>query len=292
MSDQRYFGEINKYPVNSMFISRRDLHIAGVHKPLQAGISGTEEEGADSVVLSGGYDDTDYGTTIIYTGHGGRDGAGKIIANQSLTRQNLALAVSKEKGLPIRVVRGAGLKSKYAPASGYRYDGLYLVEDYWQDQAGEFKVFRFKLVKLSAEIILESKVEEPRLTGQVSGVSAPRQKFQAIRILRDTRKSLEIKKFYDYVCQVCSIRLEGPAGPYAEAAHIKPLGYPHNGPDDQDNLLCLCPNHHILFDLNAFTITDDFSLIGIEGKLLVKSGHSINSEYLAYRRLHYSLNND
>jgi hypothetical protein len=33
-----------------------------------------------------------------------------------------------------------------------------------------------------------------------------------------------------------------------EAAHIRPLGAPHNGPDTLDNTLCLCPNHHVLFD--------------------------------------------
>jgi hypothetical protein len=33
-----------------------------------------------------------------------------------------------------------------------------------------------------------------------------------------------------------------------EAAHIRPLGAPHNGPDTWDNTLCLCPNHHVPFD--------------------------------------------
>ena len=33
-----------------------------------------------------------------------------------------------------------------------------------------------------------------------------------------------------------------------EAAHIRPLGAPHNGPDTLDNTLCLCPNHHVPFD--------------------------------------------
>ena len=37
------------------------------------GISGTAKDGADSIVLSGGYeDDVDYGDEIVYTGHGGR----------------------------------------------------------------------------------------------------------------------------------------------------------------------------------------------------------------------------
>ena len=35
---------------------------------------------------------------------------------------------------------------------------------------------------------------------------------------------------------------------YSEAAHIKPLGQPHDGPDKASNMLVLCPNHHLQFD--------------------------------------------
>jgi putative restriction endonuclease len=38
------------------------------------GIHGTAKEGADSIVVSGGYvDDRDMGDVIIYTGEGGND---------------------------------------------------------------------------------------------------------------------------------------------------------------------------------------------------------------------------
>ncbi len=58
-------------------------------------------------MLSGGYeDDEDLGDEIIYTGHGGQEN--KIqVRDQELTRQNLALAISAQQGLPVRVVRGA-----------------------------------------------------------------------------------------------------------------------------------------------------------------------------------------
>ncbi|MEW2076763.1 HNH endonuclease [Streptomyces sp. NPDC013433] len=32
------------------------------------------------------------------------------------------------------------------------------------------------------------------------------------------------------------------------AAHIRGLGRPHYGPDELQNLLCLCANCHVLFD--------------------------------------------
>lgn len=72
--------------------------------------------------MSGGYqDDEDYGTVIVYTGHGGMDSTTKgQIADQTLTAQNLALAVSADRGLPVRVVRGATGDPQYSPSSGYR----------------------------------------------------------------------------------------------------------------------------------------------------------------------------
>ena len=54
-----------------------------------------------------------------------------------------------------------------------------------------------------------------------------------------------------------------------------PLGRPHNGPDTFDNLLCLCPNHHFLFDVGAFGIGDDLSLIGMNGALAVNPKHQL-----------------
>lgn len=113
-----------------------------------AGISGSEKEGADSIVLSGGYeDDEDLGDEIVYTGHGGRDSeSGKQVAHQHLTRGNLALAHSSINGLPVRVIRGVNLDSPYAPRSGYRYDGLYIVDDYWQELGkSSFRIWRYRL---------------------------------------------------------------------------------------------------------------------------------------------------
>lgn len=67
----RLFGEIEGYPEGTLFDSREALNKAGVHRPTMGGISGTAEAGADSIVLSGGYeDDVDYGDEIVYTGHG------------------------------------------------------------------------------------------------------------------------------------------------------------------------------------------------------------------------------
>ena len=116
-------GEIEGIEVGTIFESRRALHDASIHRPLQAGIAGRAEIGAESIVLSGGYvDDEDYDSEIIYTGHGGRDlASGRLVADQDFSRQNQALVTSCLQGLPVRVIRGAEHRSPYSPESGYRY---------------------------------------------------------------------------------------------------------------------------------------------------------------------------
>jgi len=284
---KRVFGHIEGFPVGSWFESRSALSQAGVHRPTQAGIAGSEREGADSIVLSGGYeDDVDWGDEIIYTGQGGRNPvSGRQVEHQHLNRGNLALAKSKLHRLPVRVIRGSTHKSRYSPETGYRYDGLFLVEDYWQERGKSgYYVWRFRLVKYSGdETLAESQVREEQ-----SSYSVPEcRETMILRIVRDTEQARRIKKLYDFRCQVCGTRLEGSAGPYAEAAHIRPLGAPHNGTDSLDNLLCLCPNHHVLFDYHAFSIAEDFSLIGIDGYLIRHARHRINPENLRYHREHY-----
>jgi putative restriction endonuclease len=70
----RIFGHIDGIPVEASFPDRRALlEEAGVHRQLQAGIAGSATEGADSIVVSGGYEDDDFGDLIIYSGQGGND---------------------------------------------------------------------------------------------------------------------------------------------------------------------------------------------------------------------------
>lgn len=127
----RVYGQIDGVPVGTTFINRRALAAAGVHRHLMAGICGGKD-GAESVVVSGGYvDDIDNGDEVIYTGHGGNDPATLAqIADQEWRVGNAGLAANCIEGRPVRLVRGAHRKSRYAPPSGFRYDGLYRVDRY------------------------------------------------------------------------------------------------------------------------------------------------------------------
>ncbi len=86
---QRIYGHIPDYPPGTLFETRADLSYAGVHRPRIAGICGSGRQPAESIVLSGGYeDDEDYGDEIVYTGHGGRDTeTGKQITHQTLNKR-------------------------------------------------------------------------------------------------------------------------------------------------------------------------------------------------------------
>ena len=286
---ERIFGHVPGYPEGSLFENRAELSESGVHVPIQAGIAGSQTEGAESIVLSGGYeDDVDDGDTIIYVGQGGRDQrTGRQIHDQPFARGNRALALSKQNGLPVRIIRGSNHDSPYSPPVGYSYDGLYTVEEVWHDRGKSgFQVWRFRMVKIPERVTAGREIREG------SGVySVPRRReTRGTVVVRDPSRARRIKALYKERCQMCGTRLECPAGPYSEAAHIRPLGAPHDGPDTEDNILCLCPNHHVLFDNGAISIANDLTLIGADNdSLTVHRHHHINLRYLAYHREHLAV---
>ena len=114
---------------------------------------------------------------------------------------------------------------------------------------------------------------------------------EVTRVVRDTRLSKDIKRQYDYKCQICgiSINTTTEAGKYAEAAHIKPLE--KMGDDKKDNIICLCPNHHTMLDYGSISINDDYTLLGEDGAL--HTDHRLNKDNLKYHRDHiYNNTND
>jgi len=273
-------GEIEGVIEGQIFENRRELHDANVHRGLMRGIGARGE----SIVLSGGYaDDKDYGDEIIYTGEGGRDSStGLQVSDQTLTGGNLALYNHYREGNPIRVSRGSNADSSYAPPSGYKYGGLYRIENVWSDIGRDgYKIWRYKFIKLSnSEIITPTITSAPPQGLRVT----QRTQVTTSRIIRSSAIGNYVKRLYDYTCQISGVQLDTPNGPYAEACHIQPVGKPHNGPDEVSNVLCLSPNMHVLFDLGAISIDDDLRLIGMKGKLTLKDEHDLSKEAIRYHR--------
>ena len=113
------------------------------------------------------------------------------------------------------------------------------------------------------------------------------------RIIRDSKLSEDLKMTYDHRCQVCNQSIWVPGkGRYAEGHHIVPLGGSHNGNDQQENMLCLCPNHHAEMDYGVFYIdSNDLTIVHYDVtnpyhgiKLSVLESHNLSKTSLNYHR--------
>lgn len=338
MKHEYIFGELEGHPVGTWYPNRLAAMWAGQHATSVPGISGTATEGADCIALNGGYeDDEDNGIEVLYTGVGkGR--------HQSLDDAgNAALVYSEEQGLPVRILRGPKGEKPYAPATGYRYDGLYKITNHWS-AVGEddWVVWRFRMERLSPDearpwtpaaqhpakgpvgdyvgpteqLAYEFDDEgttrtvelvRPHLgTGTPPAVVAPdpleppagnltptRATGIEQRVVRNSAVSQWVKDTHAHACQVCDVVLDLPVGSYSEGAHIRPIGSPHDGPDTVDNVLCLCPTHHVLFDKGAIYVDDELQVRTHAGKalgpLLIHDDHHIGVAHLAYHREHHGL---
>ena len=157
------YGSIEGVKVGTWWETRLECNYDNIHRPTVAGIH-PGPDGAYSVALSGGYeDDVDLGDSFTYTGEGGRDLKGTAAnpknlrtapqsKHQTLTRGNLALSRNVETGNPVRVIRGYKLNSKFAPERGYRYDGLYRIDRFWETvgKAG-YRIYKFDFVRCDPE---------------------------------------------------------------------------------------------------------------------------------------------
>ena len=283
------FGHIPGVMPGQIFEDRKSLRAAGIHAQLQAGIWGAQE-GAYSIVLSDGYeDDIDELDYIRYTGQGGRDPkTGKQISHQEFKAGNRGLQLSCEYNRPVRVTRGH--QTSNGPQSGYRYDGLYTVEKYERIIGlSGFYICRFHLVSQTSLEKIESNAEGKfKSTYQRTS----RSEVTVNRLNRNIKLSERVKAIYAHKCQVCGTFLDSPSGPIAIGAHIKPLGKPHNGPDNLSNMLCLCPNHHDQFDKLSFSIDPQtLSIVGLDGfsgrRLQVNAKHDIDNDMLEYHKSMY-----
>ena len=281
------FGDIPGINEDDILDNRQELFDTGLHRNLFGGIAGQKDNGTQSILLSDGYeDDIDNGDVIYYTGRGGRNlETGSQEKNQTL-EENLSLVKNKESGKPIRVIRSYKLNSPYAPQNGYLYSGLYYVKDYWLEKGKSgFDIIRFLLV--NNNYFINSTRKDKYLDDKSSQPNRASQLIQ--RIVRNTQLGQEIKELYQFRCQICGEKLKIGSGWYAEASHIQPLGKPHNGPDAKSNILCLCPNHHVLLDYGMITINNDYSLNGFSGNLFRDTDHYINLEFIEYHRVHIGL---
>ena len=110
------------------------------------------------------------------------------------------------------------------------------------------------------------------------------------RVIRDSALSRFLKTLYDSHCQICRYTFMVPGGrKYAETHHIRPLGTPHNGTDNETNIMVLCPLHHAMFDYGVIALhPEKLTLLSIDGsvseigKPLMLRKHPVHRESLDY----------
>jgi predicted restriction endonuclease len=187
-----------------------------------------------------------------------------------------------------RVNPTAGLSSRAAQLLGDPYlrsQAIAVIrETYLPDVDQHALLRRLGLPGYETASGLEASVQE-----LISRGPAERRAASISRIVRDTLLAQRLKEMHADHCQVCGVQLATRFGTYSEAAHIRGLGRPHNGPDELANLLVLCPNHHVQFDTLAIYIdaagvvrytADDQEI----GELRRIPGHPIAEVYLRYHR--------
>jgi hypothetical protein len=196
----------------------------------------------------------------------------------SLSKQGLGVLAewTKENGYPAVTGIVVDTSTKF-PGAGYFTLFKPKGDQYawWEDEIRKSLEFDWHLFVPEADPL-------PQTTQTAADIQATnRVQTLTYRILRDTELARKVKAKCCHKCQICGhtlILTDGSA--YAEAHHIKPLGTPHDGPDIEGNILCVCPNHHAALDYGAITIE----------KAVLTGPHRdmIRDEFIEYHNRHIS----
>ena len=117
------------------------------------------------------------------------------------------------------------------------------------------------------------------LSEEIFDLAAPtppgRGTFTIERIIRDTALANKVKRIHKFKCQICGTSIKVPKNKsYAEGHHIQPLGKPHNGHDVKENILCVCPNCHVVLDRGAIRLRLP--------QIKKSAAHKISQRYIDY----------
>ena len=103
---------------------------------------------------------------------------------------------------------------------------------------------------------------------------------------RDRILATKLKRLYEHRCMACENALIiglDPERRHAEAAHIRPLGSPYNGPDKPSNIIVLCPSHHIQFDRGILSLKPSVNGVIFVSRIL---GDPLNNKVIAFHPKH------
>jgi hypothetical protein len=141
----------------------------------------------------------------------------------------------------------------------------------------------FEVYDLRSETLTNDSPGGGREPEPPAGMGKPeREPLTIHRIKRNPALSRRVKEtFYDNKCQICGNTVSLCDGQtYAEGHHIRPLGDPHNGDDLIENIICVCPNHHVQLDRGAILLNVD------EFELKIHEEHKMSTKYVDYHNKH------
>lgn len=131
----------------------------------------------------------------------------------------------------------------------------------------------------------------------VPGTEASRRLVSLNQLMRRADNRKFIHRLYSGICQLSGVVLRLPGGNFTvDCAHIRPLGAPHKGPDDANNMLSLSPTMHRLFDRGCVRIDPKSLAVTLLHsnnvphlpKILVKPEHRLSTVHLRYYDSHLS----
>lgn len=140
----------NGITIGRLFLRQMAALAQGAHGSSQAGISGTAEDGAFSVIVTSTYKalEKDGLERFEYCASGSMDNTFKnsLVESQGYKALRTSLATRE----PVRVLRGPNDNFRHAPSFGLRYDGLYTVVEEKRrhnTKGGLYAVFIMERVK-------------------------------------------------------------------------------------------------------------------------------------------------
>jgi putative restriction endonuclease len=85
------------------------------------------------------------------------------------------------------------------------------------------------------------------------------------RPFRDAAFTRSVRAIYNFTCAMTGLSIiNGGGRSEVEAAHIRPVGNDHNGPDSMRNGIALSRSIHWMFDRGLFSVTDDYEILMVK----------------------------
>lgn len=100
-----------------------------------------------------------------------------------------------------------------------------------------------------------------------------------------------IKDFYSNTCQICGQKIDLGDTFYSEVHHIKPLYL--GGPDVLENMIVVCPNHHVLLDKGGISIDLNSNVVeylNLKRQNIMLLKHNISNEYIEFHNKYINNN--